>query len=67
MAVLVQHFHDMTVGKVVPSGINDFCEKLLNAQGYKILTVPYTEFKPRDNLLRRVKYIETKLKNIVIS
>lgn len=50
-----------------PTGRSLLSEKLLQIQGYKILTVPYTEFKPKDNLIQRVKYIETKLKSIVNS
>lgn len=67
IAVISQDFHDMTIGKVEPSGISLLREKLLKAQGYKILSVPYTEFKPKDNLIRRVKYLEAEVKNIVKS
>lgn len=64
---MAQHYHDMTLGKVEPSGISEFCENILKAQGYKILTVPYTEFKPKDNIIQRVQYLEAQLKKIVNS
>lgn len=55
----------MCKGKVEPTGINNFAIRVLEAQGYKILAVPFTEFKPRDKLVHRVKYLESKLKEIV--
>lgn len=58
-------YHDMTRGRVEPTGINVLASKLLEAQGYKVIIIPHTEFKPRDKLIHRVKYIENKLKEIV--
>lgn len=67
MAILVYDFHDMCRGTEVPSGSNEFSERLLKAQGYKIMSVPYTEFNPRDKLVQRVQFLEKQLKNIASS
>lgn len=55
----------MTRGRIEPTGVNVLAVKLLEAQGYKVIIIPYTEFKPRDKLIHRVKYIESKLKEVV--
>ncbi|KAG5882845.1 hypothetical protein JTB14_022356 [Gonioctena quinquepunctata] len=65
VAILTYDFHDMTRGRVEPTGINVFAANLLQSQGYRIVTMPYTEYKPRDKLVHRVQYIESKLKDIV--
>lgn len=57
----------MTVGKLEPTGLSMLSENLLEAKGYRILAVHYTDFKPKDNLIQRVKLLETKLKAIVNS
>lgn len=57
----------MTRGRIEPSGINALATKLLAAKGYKVLPIPYSEFKPRDKLVNRVKYLESKLKEVVNS
>ncbi|KAJ8962133.1 hypothetical protein NQ318_018090 [Aromia moschata] len=67
IAILTYDYHDMSRGRVEPTGINCLAARLLEAQGYKILMVPYTEFKPRDKLVHRVQYLEAKLKQIVVS
>ncbi|KAJ8969212.1 hypothetical protein NQ317_012383, partial [Molorchus minor] len=65
IAVMAYDYHDMTRGRVEPTGINVLASRLLEAQGYKVLPVSYTEFKPRDKLVHRVQYLETKLKEVV--
>lgn len=65
VGVLVQDYHDFCRGRVEPIGVNVFAIRLLEAQGYTVLTVPYTEFRVKDKLIRRVQYIEGKLKEIV--
>lgn len=57
----------MTRGRIEPSAINALATKLLAAKGYKVLPIPYSEFKPRDKLVNRVKYLESKLKEVVNS
>ncbi|KAF2900520.1 hypothetical protein ILUMI_05669 [Ignelater luminosus] len=65
VAVMTHNYHDTCRGRTEPTGITSLFARLLEAQGYRILTVPYTEFSPRDKLASRVKYLETKLKALV--
>ncbi|CAH1176904.1 unnamed protein product [Phaedon cochleariae] len=65
VAIMVYDYHDMCRGRAEPTGVNAFAANLLQAQGYRIVTIPYTEFKPRDKLIHRVQYLEAKLKDIV--
>ncbi|XP_050499186.1 FAST kinase domain-containing protein 4 [Diabrotica virgifera virgifera] len=65
VAILAFDYHDMCRGKVEPTGVNNFAIRVLEAQGYKILTIPFTEFRARDKLVNRVQYIESKLKETV--
>ncbi|XP_057664236.1 uncharacterized protein LOC130898756 [Diorhabda carinulata] len=65
VALLIFDYHDMCRGKISPTGTNDFAIRLLDTRGYKILTVPLTEFKSRDKLVHRAQYLEAKLKEIV--
>lgn len=65
VAVMVQDYHDLCKGTNDPTGMNIFAYDLLKRQGYTILTIPYTEFKPQEKLIHRVKYIETRLKSLV--
>ncbi|VEN53247.1 unnamed protein product [Callosobruchus maculatus] len=67
IAIIAYDYHDMTRGRVAPTGLNAFASEILKAQGYRILSVPYTEFKPLDKLIHRVKYLETKLKELIKS
>lgn len=64
VAFMSYDYHDMTRGKVDLTGINAFAKTLLESKGYKVLSVPYSEFKPKDNLIVRVKYLESKLKEL---
>lgn len=52
----------MCKGRSEPSGVNAFAARILEGDGYKVLTIPYSEFRIRDKLIRRVQYIESKLK-----
>ncbi|XP_063906991.1 FAST kinase domain-containing protein 4 [Zophobas morio] len=65
IAILAFDYHDMCIGKVEPSGVNALACRLLQSQNYKVVTIPYTEFKVSDKLVHRVQYLETKLKNVV--
>lgn len=46
------------------SGIADFTFRLLERSGYRILEVPYSEFGVNEKLLKRVQYLEARLKKI---
>ncbi|CAH1994448.1 unnamed protein product [Acanthoscelides obtectus] len=65
VAMVVYDYHDMTRGRVEPTGLSAFAAEILRTQGYRILSVPYNEFKPREKLVYRVKYLESRLKELV--
>lgn len=48
-----------------PNGFNALAFKLLEKTGYHVLQIPHNEFKTSDKVLKRVQYLDTKLKNIV--
>ncbi|GJQ84445.1 hypothetical protein Trydic_g15661 [Trypoxylus dichotomus] len=65
IAVIALDYHDMCKGSTEPTGANNLAIKLLSTLGYRVLTVPYTEYRLKDKLVDRVKYLEMKLKHIV--
>lgn len=66
VAVVALDFHDMCRGRVEPNGHNVLCFRLLEAKGYRILPLVYTDFNPKDKLVNRVKYFEASLKRLVL-
>lgn len=65
VAILVLDFHDMCQGvHQQPNGLAAMAHKLLEQRGYNILTVPYNEFSTSDKLLKRVQYLEGKLRRL---
>ncbi|XP_044764184.1 FAST kinase domain-containing protein 4 [Coccinella septempunctata] len=65
IAIMPLDYHDMTKGRVEPTGINVFAKRILEAKGYKVLNVPYNEFNPQTKLISRVQYLEKSLKELV--
>lgn len=62
---MVLDFHDMLQGAhQQPNGLTSLAFRLLEQRGYVVLTVPYNEFNTSDKLLKRVQYLEGKLKRI---
>lgn len=64
---MVSDFHDVCQGDTNPrmSGISALSCKLLEGQGYTVIAVPYNEFSVSDKLLKRVEYLDTKLRAAV--
>lgn len=63
---MVLDYHDMCKGcKNDPNGYNALAFKLLAKTGYAVLQIPHTEFSTSDKVLKRVQYLDTKLKQIV--
>lgn len=59
-------YHDLCQGNhLCPTGITSLAHQLLEKSGFKILTIPYNEFNTSDKLLKRVQYLEFKLKKII--
>ncbi|XP_026473999.1 LOW QUALITY PROTEIN: FAST kinase domain-containing protein 4-like [Ctenocephalides felis] len=67
IAMQVLDYHDMCQNLQEPHGAVALSRRLLEARGYKVLCVPYTEYQPSDKLIKRVQYLESKLKQIVNS
>jgi hypothetical protein len=55
----------MCRGSPVPNGVAVLSMKLLECAGYKVLSIPHTEYNPREKLLRRVQYLDHNLKSLV--
>lgn len=66
IAFIAYDYHDLCRGcRFEITGVNDLVRRLLEAKGYQLVTVPYTDFNPRDKLIKRVQYLEKHLKDIV--
>lgn len=65
---MILDFHDMCQGAhQQPNGCTALAYRLLEKNGYTILTVPYNEFNTSDKLLKRVQYLEDKMKRAISS
>lgn len=63
--MMVLDFHDFSRGDTVPNGFNALPLRLLQKCGYKVLLIPHTEFNNSETILKRVRYLDEKLKKIV--
>ena len=64
VAFFPQGYSSHCLGIKEPTGQSCLSVRLLENDGYYVLTVPYTEFQPTEKLLRRVQYLEHKMRNI---
>jgi hypothetical protein len=63
--MIIQDFRDMCQGtQLCPSGITALNIKLLERTGYHVIGVPFYEFSNSDKLLKRVQYLEGKIKSL---
>lgn len=63
---MVLDYHDMCKGLTSdPNGFSALAFKLLQKTGYNVLQIPHNEFSTSDKVLKRVQYLDSKLKNIV--
>lgn len=62
---MVLDYHDVCRGQTDPNGFNAIAFRLLEKIGYHVLPIPFNEFSTSDKVLKRVQYLDTKLKNIV--
>lgn len=63
---MVVDYHDVCQGSHrAISGIVAMSFDLLEKSGYLVLPIPYNEFSTSDKLLKRVQYIEGKLKALI--
>lgn len=67
VAILVLDYHDLCQGnnQSILNGVSALAVKLLEKNNYKVVTVPHTEFNTSDKLLKRVQYLESKLKKVL--
>lgn len=65
VGILIWDYHEHTKGRVGLCGVPSLCQKLASANGYRVLSVPYIDFNPKDKLTHRIKYLEKKLKQLV--
>lgn len=65
--MIALHYSDFCRGMEEPLGLYSLMTKLLEAKGYRIVFVPYTEYSPQEKLVTRVKYIEQKIKSTIKS
>lgn len=63
--MIIQDFRDMCQGSQhCPSGIASLNIRLLERTGYHVIGVPFYEFTISDKLLKRVQYLEAKIKSL---
>lgn len=63
--MIVHDYHDVCQGAHQKlNGIATLSYKLLEKSGYNVLVVPYHEFNTSDKMLKRVQYLEKKIKAI---
>ncbi|KAH1019141.1 FAST kinase domain-containing protein 4 [Dendroctonus ponderosae] len=65
VAVLTYDYHDVCKGKMELTGITAFHERLLEAMGYQIVSIPFTDFKVTEKIVKKVQYLENRLKQAV--
>lgn len=58
-------YHDICKGRNDLTGVNAFQQRLLTAMGYRIVSIPYTDFKVTDKIVNKVQYLENRLKEAV--
>ncbi|XP_046435074.1 FAST kinase domain-containing protein 4 isoform X1 [Neodiprion virginianus] len=67
LAVISLYYNDFCRGVQECVGLYSLIIRLLQAKGYKVVLVPYTEFNPQDKLVTRVKYLKEKIRLTVQS
>ncbi|PSN58393.1 hypothetical protein C0J52_02817 [Blattella germanica] len=65
IGIVVWDYKDMCRGSPEPNGVSALSTRLLEKAGYKVLSIPYTEYNTRDKLVRRVQYLDRRLKALV--
>jgi hypothetical protein len=63
--MIIQDFRDICQGThQCPSGIASLIIQILERTGYHVIGVPFYEFSISDKLLKRVQYLEAKIKSL---
>jgi len=64
VALVVASFHDCLIGGEL-SGVTAFHVKLIEAAGYKVLLVKYTDIQQNQTMVARVKKLDSMLRNLL--
>ena len=64
VAFHVQGYPMYTTGNKEPTGQAVLSVRLLQGEGFHVVAVPFLEFSPQEKLIRRVQYLEQKLRAI---
>lgn len=65
--MMIRDFHDLCQG--VHQQLNGpaaLSHKLLEQAGYKVVMIPYNECSTSDKMIKRVQYLQDKLKRITL-
>ncbi|XP_011305872.1 protein TBRG4 [Fopius arisanus] len=65
IAINANYYHDFCVGKKHILGAVSLHNRLLEAMGYRILDISHTDFHTHDKLLKRISYLNDRIKAIV--
>lgn len=61
---MVNSYYDYSRGDEDILGIVKFYNNLLNAQGYRVVNIPYQNFSANDVLLKRIKYLNDQIYSV---
>ena len=67
VAVMCLGYHDCLADGMAPSGSSSLCIQLLKLKGFKVLVIMPSTFHARQQTLDRIKTLESKLKNLLIT
>ncbi|XP_034940047.1 FAST kinase domain-containing protein 4 [Chelonus insularis] len=65
IAVIANTFHDYCIGEKSLVGSVLLHYRLLQAQGYQIIDISYEDFNSTDKLLKRITYMNDRIKSVV--
>ncbi|XP_063981820.1 FAST kinase domain-containing protein 4 [Diachasmimorpha longicaudata] len=65
IAIIASYYHDFCVGKKNILGSVTLHSRLLEAMGYRILNISHKDFHTDDKLLKRISYLNDRIKTIV--
>ncbi|XP_015120725.1 FAST kinase domain-containing protein 4 [Diachasma alloeum] len=65
IAIIANYYHDFCVGKRNSLGLVGLHNRLLEAMGYRIIDISHTDFHTDDKLLKRISYLNDRIKTIV--
>lgn len=64
VAFVVEGYQSMSLGLKHRTGTSALSKRILESENLVVIPVPYTEFGFSEKLLKRVQYLEQKIKSI---